>query len=442
MSEFKLEIFNDTNSIFEQNILINEFRSRENNDNINNKIILKDINENIYTIDPLDLNVENNRIEENQKYIKISIAYNDDNINRNHVKKIQIDANDKFGTSKINYFELILKDNENGIYKKKYALFNVAYKRYLLFKIELYDIKFYNNYFGLPFIKAKAGFSNCNNHEEIIQKFQKYFREKRIKVSREDINQNNKIAMNIDLRDLGENVGQPLNNRVTIKLEQKKKDCIRNTVCYIGTIILFLSKFIRIIFQIGEFYFSIILFGIYLETTTLLITSSSKFLTWGWGAFILEALVLIAIFYFTNIISILPLVFQFWLASNLSYIKEKNPIKIIVRGFSIFCRKSNIDECNYICELTFDIIFFVFFLLYIISFCIYNKEPKMFEVLNLLIFIIFPLINLSVIYGFTWYKGFKVILKYFNLRCDCRCDCDKLPNDDDELKQLVYYDKF
>lgn len=58
MSEFKLEIFNDTNRLFEQNILINEFRSRENNDNINNKIILKDINENIYTIDPLDLNVE------------------------------------------------------------------------------------------------------------------------------------------------------------------------------------------------------------------------------------------------------------------------------------------------------------------------------------------------------------------------------------------------
>lgn len=115
----------------------------------------------------------------------------------------------------------------------------------------------------------------------------------------------------------------------------------------------------------------------------------------------------------------MPLVFQFWLASNLSYIKEKNPIKIIVREFSISCRKSNIGKCNYICELTFDIIFFVFFLLYIISFCIYNKEPKMFEVLNLLIFIIFPLINLSVIYGFTWYKGFKVILTYFNLKCDC-----------------------
>ena len=58
MSEFKLEIFNGMNKLFEQNILINEFRSRENNDNINNKIILKDINENIYTIDPLDLNVE------------------------------------------------------------------------------------------------------------------------------------------------------------------------------------------------------------------------------------------------------------------------------------------------------------------------------------------------------------------------------------------------
>ena len=64
MSEFKLEIFNGTYRLFEKNILTNEFRSRENNGNINNQIILKDINENIYTKNPLDLNIENNKIEE------------------------------------------------------------------------------------------------------------------------------------------------------------------------------------------------------------------------------------------------------------------------------------------------------------------------------------------------------------------------------------------
>ena len=117
---------------------------------------------------------------------------------------IQIDANIKLCMSKINYFELILKDNENRIYTKKYMLFNIAYIRYLLFKIELYDIKFYNNYFCLPFIKEKTGFRNCDNHEEIIQK---YFRKKRIKISRHDINKNYKIIINVGLSDLGENVG-------------------------------------------------------------------------------------------------------------------------------------------------------------------------------------------------------------------------------------------
>jgi len=325
-----------------------------------------------------------------------------------------------------------LKDDENRIYTKKFVLFNVTYKRYSLFKIELYDYQFYSNYFELSFIKTKTGFRDCNNHEEIIQKFQKYFRENRIKVSLPEIDQdqNHKIAMNIDLRNIINGGEQP---KVTIEIEKKNKDsCV-----YILIIILSLSKFIRIIFQIGEFYFSIILFGIYLETTTLLITASSKFFTWGWLGFILEILVLIAIFYFTNMISILPLVFQFWLASNLSYIKDKNPIKIIVREFS---SKDNIDEINYKCEFIFDICFGIMVLLYIISGIVYNIYPEMFEFLNFLIFIFFPLIKLLVIYCFAWYIGFKVIFRYFNSNCSCKYF--QLPNNDEELKKLVYYDKF
>jgi len=108
MSNFKLEIFNGNNKLYDKDILTNEFRLRVNNnniDNIDNRITLKDINENIYTKNPLNLNVEdNNNIDENKKYIKISITDND-NQNRNYEKMIQIEDNNKLDATKISYFE-------------------------------------------------------------------------------------------------------------------------------------------------------------------------------------------------------------------------------------------------------------------------------------------------------------------------------------------------
>ena len=95
-------------------------------------------------------------------------------------------------------------------------------------------------------------------------------------------------------------------NHNEIKLE--KNGCYM--FLYIITLVLSLCKFIRILFQVGDFYFSIILFGLYLETTTLLIRPSSKFMTLGWS--VLEFLLILSIFIFTNIISILPLTLQFW----------------------------------------------------------------------------------------------------------------------------------
>ena len=62
-----------------------------------------------------------------------------------------------------------------------------------------------------------------------------------------------------------------INNQIfSIKLEYKKcyfifKYIIRNILSF--------SKIIRIILQIGDIYFCLILLGIFLETTTILITS-------------------------------------------------------------------------------------------------------------------------------------------------------------------------
>ena len=155
---------------------------------------------------------------------------------------------------------------------------------------------------------------------------------------------------------------------------------------YCFSIIIALCKFLRIILQIGEFYFSIILFGIFLETTTLLITSSSKFMTLEY--FLLEILLLLSIFFFTNIMSLLPLTLQFWEAANLRYIKEKNPFKVIIRENS---SENDIDEINYKYEIFMDSFCLVAFILYIVSLIVYNKCPIMFEVLNSISFVFYQL---------------------------------------------------
>ena len=116
------------------------------------------------------------------------------------------------------------------------------------------------------------------------------------------------------------------NPNFSIKLDYKKGYFI---FIYIIRNILSISKIIRIILQIGDIYFCLILLGIFLETSTILITSSRKFM-FGW-AYILEFFLLAYIFYFLNCLLILPLALQFWETSKLRYIKEINPFFLILR---------------------------------------------------------------------------------------------------------------
>ena len=198
-------------------------------------------------------------------------------------------------------------------------------------------------------------------------------------------------------------------------------------IFYLLAIIISFCKFIRILFQIGEFYFAIILFGIYLETSTLLITSSSRFMSGAW--IILEIFIIIAIFIFTNIISILPLTLQFWEVGNLRYIKKKNPFKAIF----IDCSDTK-KEIHFRAEIIMDTVCFIVLLLYIISLAIYNYYSIMFEVMNAIIFVIFPIIKFLCIFIPTFLKGIRIFIRNF----DCKC-CSF---NEDKVKELVNYNKF
>jgi hypothetical protein len=71
----------------------------------------------------------------------------------------------------------------------------------------------------------------------------------------------------------------------------------------------------RIFFQIGEIYFSLLVLGIYLETITIFITGANII-------YIHPLLILIFWMPFLNFISIFPIVIQFWEAIKLRYLKK------------------------------------------------------------------------------------------------------------------------
>ena len=216
------------------------------------------------------------------------------------------------------------------------------------------------------------------------------------------------------------------NPNFSIKLDYKKGYFI---FIYIIRNILSISKIIRIILQIGDIYFCLILLGIFLETSTILITSSRKFM-FGW-AYILEFFLLAYIFYFLNCLLILPLALQFWETSKLRYIKEINPFILILR----LKKDDNINKENKCCEINLDIVCFVLIILYLLSFGLYNICPEFFEILNIICFIILPLIKFFIIFASTWYFGFRILLNEY---CSC-CDCSL---QDNEIKTLLSFDKF
>ena len=147
----------------------------------------------------------------------------------------------------------------------------------------------------------------------------------------------------------------------------------------------------------------------------------------GWEV-ILEIFLLAYIFYFLNCLLILPLALQFWETSKLRYIKEINPWILILR----LKKDGNNDKENKYCENILDIICFVMIILYLLSFGLYNIFPELFEILNIICFIVLPFIKFFIIFASTWLFGLRI--RY------CSCCCDSLQ--DNEIKTLLSFDKF
>ena len=238
LSRIEFEIINKEKSIFKQVILANEFKKYSNkNKEYNLYIILKDINGIDYKND-INFNDFNDNIATTQ-YIRISII---DRENKNFEKKIQIEGN-KIGKENISYFEVILKDRENNFFNKKFALCRISYKKYLLFKIELYNIQFYENFFFLSELKSH-NFVGCKNPAEIIDKFKEYFDNKRILlICNLGINNNLKEEKRFQLEIINENHENEINNGNNIITFEKKK--YPYIAFYIFTIIISFCKFIR-----------------------------------------------------------------------------------------------------------------------------------------------------------------------------------------------------
>ena len=186
---------------------------------------------------------------------------------------------------------------------------------------------------------------------------------------------------------------------------------------------------IRILLQIGEIYFSLVLLGFFLETVTILLTGSQVFTHGGyWVLFIYLNLYL---FLFLNIQIVYPLVLQFWEASKFRYIKEKNPFISIVRSIKKY---DYIGGENKLLENILDIFCICVTIFYLISSMIYNLTPIPFEVINLFMFILIPLIKSFIIFSFDWYIGWRII-KYTFSKNDNN-------NNDEIARKLLNFNKF
>ena len=161
---------------------------------------------------------------------------------------------------------------------------------------------------------------------------------------------------------------------------------------------------IRLLLQIGEIYFSLVLLGFFLETTTLFLTGSQVFTHGAW--WILFGYLFLYLFLFLNSQIVYPLVLQFWEASKFRYMKEKNPFISIVRSIK---KNDFIGGENKLLENILDIFCICASIFYLISFMTYNLTNILFEVINLFIFIIIPLIKSLIIFVINWPIGWRII---------------------------------
>ena len=251
---------------------------------------------------------------------------------------------------------------------------------------------------------------NENIYEKIISL-------SRIKVNNENNNNSNLLFINEDYK-------------ITIQKREHFEviyDCKGSTDFYLAYKIFSFFNYIRILLQIGDIYISLILFGIFIETIIIIITSTKN---WLILLFSLPFIFLIVIFY------ILPLSIQFWEAFKFRFINEKNPYIIIFKTINYNC------NCNNLCDFILNIFGCIMLILYIISLCLYNSTPGFFEILNLINIIILPLIKFSLIFLSNVIIGFMIIMERLNTFCSCDCDCCTCLDSDAKIKEILNYDQF
>ena len=276
------------------------------------------------------------------------------------------------------------------------------------------------------------------NSKELIDLLKTYIDEK--KGEKIIITKNNKnyliyIKMQYEPKEFFYRIEISLNNNNKKFTCRNCNICLEKNKCSKITLkIVLLSKLMRIFFQIGEFYFSLIVLGVYIQTITIFITGTHKVNF----PFLLILFFLIPIL---NIISILPLVLVFWETLQLRYLKNRNPYILIGR---IFTSQELIDEENNIFGFIFDIISLILEILYIISFLCYNSTPKFFEFLNLLILIIIPGLKFLLIFGCTFIVGLIIVgVRIINI-----CKRDKINEEKyveeniNKIKSIDYSDEY
>ena len=111
--------------------------------------------------------------------------------------------------------------------------------------------------------------------------------------------------------------------------------------------------------------------------------------------------------------------------------KEKNPFISIVRSIK---KNDFIGGENKLLENILDIFCICASIFYLISFMTYNLTNILFEVINLFIFIIIPLIKSLIIFVINWLIGWRIIKYRFYKNND--------NNNDEITRKLLNFDKF
>ena len=430
-SLIRINIKDDYGKTYQKDTTFNKFNRENFIKYYNNTIIIiiynhkKKITKEIVLSDFNIVNEFDNNLNKNQ--IQIGIETSD---NKKYINLITLQNNEIIDLSFPFNIEIILKDNNSHCYKRIISSFCkvefIEENKYLInIKIKTGE-KEYDNIFYYKHLITNNFLNQCKNSKELLNLLKEYI----------DTEEKEKIIITKDYENYIIGIKMPYKPKkfyyiikCNIK-EMNDKNCKcsckscniclkRNCFCNLIVKILAVSKIIRIFFQIGEIYFSLIVLGIYLETITIFITGANKI-------YINPLLLVLFWIPFLNFISIFPIVIQFWETIKLRYLKDKCPLA---------CGDCFADEEN-VCEFILDIIFLIMELLYIYSFLIYNSDPNLFEQLNLLILIVLPGLRFGFFYLFNAFIGIKTIIE----RIKIICNIEKCQNIERCKNKLVYED--